>query len=150
MIRSSIYGPNVNLMFNAIPNGIYDISIYVWEDNNAENYNVSAEGQIVVGNYNSGVGGTWTKLGPYRKIINDGTINISNAGGVANISGVEIKTVTTSTIAVTGLSISPSPFNVLIGKSAQLSRTISPANASNKSVSWVSSNPAVALVNNDG
>ncbi|MEP6738611.1 MAG: hypothetical protein ABJA70_24010 [Chryseolinea sp.] len=94
MIRSSIYGPNVNLMFNAIPNGIYDISVYVWEDNNAENYNVSVEGQIVVGNYNRGVGGMWTKLGPYRKIINDGTINISNSGGFANISGVEIKAVT--------------------------------------------------------
>ncbi|MEO7695520.1 MAG: Ig-like domain-containing protein, partial [Chryseolinea sp.] len=149
MIRSSIWGGNANLMLTSIPSGIYDIYTYAWEDNSSITYNLSVEGSIAIVNYNSGSAGSWVKHGPFRKVVSDGTINISSSG-TGSLSGVEIRTVPTNTVPVTAISISPSPFSVVIGKSAQMSRTISPANASNKNVLWTSSNTSVALVNGDG
>lgn len=39
--------------------------------------------------------------------------------------------------------------SIIVGKSVLVGRTITPTNATNKSVTWTSSNTAVALVNND-
>ncbi len=53
-------------------------------------------------------------------------------------------------IPVTGISVAPTTVSVDEGQSSQLSVNISPANATNQSVSWSSSNPAVATVNSSG
>ena len=90
MIRSSIWGAALNLAVSAVPAGNYQVWLYVWEDNNAETYSISLEGTVVLANYNSGATGAWSKLGPFQATINDGTINVSAAGGAANISGIEI------------------------------------------------------------
>jgi hypothetical protein len=64
--------------------------MYVWEDNSPETYSISLEGNIVQSNHNSGTGGTWSKLGPYQAVINDGAINLAFTGGASNLSGVEV------------------------------------------------------------
>ncbi len=56
--------------------------------------------------------------------------------------------VTVEAIAVTGVSINPTSANLQIGGSTDLTATVLPANATDKSVSWTSSNTAVATVNN--
>ncbi len=150
MIRSSIWGSDVNLTLSAIPNGTYDVSVYAWEDNDPATYSLSLEGSVVVSNYNSGSGGTWVKHGPFRRTISDGAINIAATGQAANLSGVEIKTVTSAQVAVTGLSVSPATLNLVIGKTSQITRTITPSNATSQTVTWTSSDNNVALVNNDG
>ncbi|HTF22203.1 MAG TPA: putative Ig domain-containing protein [Chryseolinea sp.] len=150
MIRSSVWGNRPSVTAAAIPNGIYDVYLYVWEDNAAQDFSISVEGALVVNNYNSGAAGSWSKLGPFRTIVGDGNINIMTAGGHACLSGLEIRSVSTTSVAVTGISVSPSSVNVTLGKSVQVGRTITPANATSRSVSWASSNTAVALVNNDG
>ena len=81
MIRSSIYGENIALAVGAVPAGIYQVWLYVWEDNNAEVYSVSVEGSVVQPNYNSGPAGTWSRLGPFQANITDGAINVSATGG---------------------------------------------------------------------
>ena len=58
--------------------------------------------------------------------------------------------VTVQAVAVTGVSINPTSANLQIGGSTDLTYTILPANATDKSVSWSSSNTAVATVNNNG
>lgn len=58
--------------------------------------------------------------------------------------------VTVEAIAVTGVSINPTSANLQIGGSTDLTATVLPANATDKSVSWTSSNTAVATVNNNG
>ena len=58
--------------------------------------------------------------------------------------------VTVQAVAVTGVSINPTSANLQIGGSTDLTYTILPANATDKSVSWSSSNTAVANVNNNG
>ena len=52
-----------------------------------------------------------------------------------------------STIPVTSVSVTPSPRYVNNGSTAQLTATVSPSNATNKSVTWSSSNTNVADVN---
>ena len=53
-------------------------------------------------------------------------------------------------IAVTGVTVTPSTLNQAVGASSDLSYSIAPANATNKNVTWSSSNTAVALVSSSG
>lgn len=59
-------------------------------------------------------------------------------------------TVTVHNISVTGVSLSSETLKVAIGKEKTLEPTFSPANATNKNVSWKSDNTAVATVTNAG
>lgn len=58
--------------------------------------------------------------------------------------------VTVKTIAVTGVSLNKSSAEVAPGKTVQLSATVSPTNASNKNISWSTSDASVATVSNNG
>ena len=58
--------------------------------------------------------------------------------------------VTVQAVAVTGVSIYPTSANLQLGGSTDLTATVLPANATDKSVSWTSSNTGVATVNNNG
>ncbi|GGZ71189.1 Ig-like domain-containing protein [Algibacter mikhailovii] len=55
-----------------------------------------------------------------------------------------------SSTAVTGVSISPTTTSVAIGETTSLIETVSPSDATDKSVSWSSSNSLVATVNSSG
>ena len=65
---------------------------------------------------------------------------------------VGIQRGTSSTVAVTGVSVSPTTASITIGgtTTVQLTRTIAPANATNQTVTWTSSNTGVATVNSTG
>ena len=107
---------------------------------------------------NTGKAVTWTSSNP-------GVATVDNSGKVTGVA-VDTATITaTSTtdasitascavtvqaVAVTGVSINPTSANLQIGGSTDLTYTILPANATDKSVSWSSSNSAVANVNNNG
>lgn len=54
------------------------------------------------------------------------------------------------TIPVTGISISPTKASLEISKTLQLTSTLSPSNASNKTVTWTSSDPSIAGVSSTG
>ncbi|AUP77596.1 CBM96 family carbohydrate-binding protein [Flavivirga eckloniae] len=55
-----------------------------------------------------------------------------------------------SPVAVTGVSVSPSAVSMNVGETEPLNETVSPSNATNKSVSWSSNNTSVATVNSNG
>ncbi len=55
-----------------------------------------------------------------------------------------------ATVAVTGVSVSPSNATLAVGSTQQLTRTITPSNASNTNVTWSTSNAAVATVSATG
>jgi hypothetical protein len=59
-------------------------------------------------------------------------------------------TVTNIPVSVTGVTLTPSTASVNIGGTAQLTATVVPSNASNKKVSWSSSNLNIATVSSDG
>ena len=51
-------------------------------------------------------------------------------------------------IAVTGITLDKSTLSVPVGRTAAIKANITPANATNKNVTWTSLNPGVATVNN--
>ena len=58
--------------------------------------------------------------------------------------------VSTSSVAVTGVTVSPSTATVAIGATTNLTATVAPSNAANKTVNWTSSNTGVATVSVTG
>lgn len=55
-----------------------------------------------------------------------------------------------SNVAVTGVSVNPTGLNLDIGNTGQLTESVAPNNATNQTVSWVSSDTAVATVDTAG
>jgi len=55
-----------------------------------------------------------------------------------------------ATVAVTGVSVSPTTASIAAGLTQQLTATVAPSNASNQNVTWSSSNTAVATVSASG
>ena len=74
------------------------------------------------------------------------TVTTSDGGKTATCS----VTVTSKTINVTGVTIDKTELELVEGESAQLTATVSPENASDKSVKWTSSDEKVATVDNAG
>ena len=56
----------------------------------------------------------------------------------------------TQTVAPTGVTVSPTSLELNVGESASLTATVSPSNATDKSVTWSSSAASVATVDSDG
>ena len=76
------------------------------------------------------------------------TITIKTAdGGKTATCRVTVKEAKTD---VTGVTLSMSTMSLEEGYSCNLKATVSPSNATDKSVSWSSSNPSVATVSSDG
>ena len=53
-------------------------------------------------------------------------------------------------VRVTSVSISPSPIDIRVNGSRQLTATVLPSNATNKEVTWTSSDESIATVSQDG
>ena len=119
MIRSGLWGNNVEVSLGAIPTGSYDIYVYVWEDNFPEVFTLNLQGAAVESNINSGAAGSWQRLGPYPVNITESVLNVSTTGGVANFSGVKLLT-TETVVSVQDehespvLTAYPNPFTDLI------------------------------------
>ncbi|WP_083925226.1 Ig-like domain-containing protein [Flexithrix dorotheae] len=77
-------------------------------------------------------------------------MRINMTGSGINFNWIEIEGTQVSNVPVTGVTVNPTSLNLEEGETGQLSATISPANASNQSVSWSSSNTSVATVNPSG
>ncbi|OEK08355.1 hypothetical protein A8C32_02580 [Flavivirga aquatica] len=56
----------------------------------------------------------------------------------------------TNDISVTGISVNSTSASIAVNGTKKLNKTISPSNATNKSVTWSSSNTSVATVSNNG
>ena len=56
----------------------------------------------------------------------------------------------TAEVPVTGVKLNKTSRTIAVGKTAALTATVSPSNASNKNVTWKSSNTSVATVNSKG
>ncbi len=75
------------------------------------------------------------------------TITVTTADG--NKTATCKVTVTSVAVAVTGVSLDVSEKSIIVGDSFTLIATVSPDNATNKTVTWSSSNSAVATVTED-
>jgi uncharacterized protein YjdB len=100
---------------------------------------------------------TWTSSNTAVATVNASGLITAVAAGTATIT---VKTVdgnktatsaiTVATIPVSSVAVSPTSASLYAGNTQQLSTTISPENATNKNVTWSSSNTAIATVNSSG
>lgn len=78
--------------------------------------------------------------------VSFGTATITaTAGGMTATCTVNVKP-----IEVSGVTLSESTLNILIGSKATLTATVTPGDATDGSITWSSSAPAVATVDNSG
>ncbi len=95
LIRSSVAArEGTAVALENVPNGTYQVYLWVWEDNEAQTYDVCLEEKVVQAKYQSGPAGTWAKLGPWAIDLTDGELNLAAKGGTACFSGVEVWRVT--------------------------------------------------------
>jgi uncharacterized protein YjdB len=71
-------------------------------------------------------------------------------GNKEAICNVSVKEVVISDIAVTGVTMNKNTLTLTVGGSETLIATVAPANATNKNVTWSSSNNAIATVSANG
>ncbi len=91
MIRSSVWSAaGSNVTVTAVPNGTYEVFLYVWEDNASSTFDISLNGTVVKSGYASGAAGHWERLGPWLTTVADGAVRITCSPGDANLSGLEI------------------------------------------------------------
>ena len=82
------------------------------------------------------------------KAAGNATILVTTADG--GRSATCAVTVTASTVPVTGVTVSPTSGTVAINGTLQLTANIQPSNATNKAVTWTSSNTSIATVDTNG
>lgn len=90
MIRSSRWGNPIRIELTNVPSGVYQVFLYVWEDNDSTRFNVVLNDQTVIERYDSRGAGIWKRLGPWQTQVTNGKIKLSSTGGDANLSGIEI------------------------------------------------------------
>ena len=84
--------------------------------------------------------------------LNAGTqiMRVYMEGGSFNLNWIEIDGNNTQIVPVTGISLDFNMLSLNPGQSQQLTETVYPSNATDKSVNWTSSNETVATVNASG
>ncbi|MFH7016380.1 Ig-like domain-containing protein [Flavobacterium sp. FlaQc-47] len=100
---------------------------------------------------------TWTSSNTAVATVNgSGLVTAVSAGTttitVKTVDGNKTATsaITVAAIPVASVSVSPNTASLYAGNTQQLSATIAPANATNKTVTWSSNNTAIATVNSSG
>lgn len=97
---------------------------------------------------------TWKSSNPaVATVDNTGKVTAVKAGVViitATADGKNATCTVTVLVPVTGVSLNKTDLALEAGKNETLIATVAPENATNKTVKWTSSNPAVATVDNVG
>lgn len=97
----------------------------------------------------------WTSSDSKVATVSNGTVTAVSAGTAtitAKTTNGKIATcavtVKAADVEVTGITLNKSIFSLDVGKSETLTATVAPSNATNKTVTWISSKPEIATVSN--
>ncbi|RRD56688.1 leucine-rich repeat protein [Tannerella forsythia] len=90
--------------------------------------------------------GTVEGIAPGTAIIEVKTVD----GGKTATCAVTVKAAAAPVIAVTGVTLSPTSLNLEVGQTGALTATVAPATATNKKVTWTSSDTTIATVDGSG
>lgn len=126
-----IIGDTCELVANVVPSDATDAKL-TWTSTNVNVATVEKVGDRNAVITAKGVGTT--------------RISVSNeSGSVSAICNVTVKP-----IEVTGVSLNKDSLSLMVGNSEKLVATVNPSNATNKNISWSSSDETVAKVSSDG
>lgn len=81
-------GTSVSLI--SIPNGPYQVYLYVCAGANPQTYDIQIAGRVVQSKILSGPPGAWQKLGPWAVDAGGGLLEISAKGGEVNFCALEV------------------------------------------------------------
>lgn len=81
-------GTSVSLI--EIPNGPYQVFLYVCSEGTPQTYDLQIAGKIVQSKVQSGPPGTWQKLGPWTADASGGLLEVAAKGGEANFCALEV------------------------------------------------------------
>jgi xyloglucan-specific exo-beta-1,4-glucanase len=103
---------------------------------------------LVAGTDYSVSGNTVTLLKSYlaKQAVGTTTLTFDFSAGADPSLSVTISDTTAAAIPVTGVTVSPTQLTLNGSTPGQLTATVAPGNATNKTVTWTSSNPGVATV----
>ena len=87
-----------------------------------------------------------TVNGTVKELYTDVNVTVAGTGTVEKTSGKG----TVNGISVTGVKLDNSSVSLKVGETTNLKATVSPSTATNKSVTWESSTPGVATVDQNG
>jgi len=99
---------------------------------------------------------TWTSNDNTKAIVVDGKVTALAEGTVAitakagNVTATCTVTISTPIIAVTGISLDKTTLSLSVGENYTLTATVTPTNATDRAVTWTSSNNSIASVDNNG
>ena len=91
----------------------------------------------------------WTSSNPDVATVDNGTVKALKAGTTtitAECSGKKAECNVTVTVPVTGIALNKTELTIEVGKTATLTATVIPADATDKTITWTSSDVAIATV----
>lgn len=89
-------------------------------------------------------------LGSKNVTIKEVVVGNSEDVEIDNTVSPAVVTVEAKTIKVTSVAVSPKTLNLEVGQTGTLTATVKPDNATNKTVTWTTSDAKVATVDNNG
>ncbi len=97
---------------------------------------------------------TWASSNTAVATVNDGIVKPLKAGSASitattvdgSLTAVCTVTVSTKTVAVSGVSLDQTSIKIRVGETATLTATVKPSGATNPTVTWLSSNAIIAAV----
>lgn len=89
-------------------------------------------------------------LGSKNVTIKEVVVGNSEDVEIDNTVSPAVVTVEAKTIKVTSVAVSPTSLNLEVGQTGTLTATVKPDNATNKTVTWTTSDAKVATVDNNG
>jgi len=152
-------GVGITWEVNVTESGTYTLE---WRYANGSSTNrtaqVEVDGNVVVSNVDFQPTGSWDNWDEVSidVTLSQGTRQIrleaTNSSGLPNIDYISItlKEGGTQVVHVTGVSVEPTTASIGVGETVQLTATVEPSNATNKNVTWSSSNTSVATVSSSG
>jgi uncharacterized protein YjdB len=132
--------------------GNYNIDVRIASPNTGGTFHIEFGGVNKTGTMtaiNTGGWQTWATISKTNVALSAGVqvmrVFLDNPN--FNINKI---TISTAGVAVTGVTVSPTSQSLNVGGSVQLTATVAPSNASNKNVTWSSSNTSAATVSSTG
>ncbi len=147
LLTPALYKPNLTLTYLNANNGTLPantatiVNKFGFPISNARVRFVMPKGV----SYTVSIGNTEQEFDGTNFHIVDISVNLE-----ANSTTTVLINVSNPTASVTGVTISPATANIKVGSSQQLTAIVAPVDAFNRTVSWETSNAAVATVNTSG
>ena|GEM_PF-935677 len=141
---------------NSVPQGVWTYVVGTYDGKRVRLYlngrqvnSFAVSGKINVNAEPLRIGGE-TKNNNYKGMIDEVCIYNEALTAAEILSRYQAADIAPETVAVTGVSLNKKSMELIEGQTEKLAATVVPSNATNKNVTWASSNTAVATVDTSG